>query len=67
VVAKVIDKQQPSDADMAKNLDQTRDQIRDQKQQEAFAIFANTVISEYRKSGRVRINAKQPNSPLSGE
>ncbi|HEY2467108.1 MAG TPA: peptidylprolyl isomerase [Terracidiphilus sp.] len=66
VVAKLVDKQQPSDADIAKNLDQTREQLRDQKQQEAFEIFANTIISDYRKSGRVRINAK-PQTPLSGE
>jgi peptidyl-prolyl cis-trans isomerase D len=66
VVAKLIDKQQPSDADIAKNLDQMRDQLLEQKRQESFEIFANSVISEYRKSGRVRINAKSQ-SPLSGD
>lgn len=66
VVAKVVDKQQPSDADVAKNLDQMRDQLRNQKQDEAFQIFANTVISDYRKNGRVRINAKSQ-SPIPGE
>jgi len=66
VVAKLVDKQQPSDADIAKNLDQTRDQILEQKRQEAFEIFANSIISEYKKSNRVRVNAKTP-SPLSGE
>ena len=67
VVAKLLDKQQPSDADMAKNLDQIRDQLREQKQQEAFEIFANNVISEYRKNGRVRITAKSQQSSLTGE
>jgi peptidyl-prolyl cis-trans isomerase D len=67
VVAKIVDKQQPSEAEIMKNLDQLRDQLRDQKQEEAFAIFANTVISDYRKNGRVRMNAKTPSSPLSGE
>jgi peptidyl-prolyl cis-trans isomerase D len=66
VVAKIVDKQQPSDAEIAKNLDQTRDQIRDERQQEAFEIFAGNVINDYRKKGRVRLNAKTP-SPLSGE
>ena len=66
VVAKLVDKQQPSDADVAKGLDQTRDQILEQKRQEAFEIFANTVISDYKKSGRVRMNAKSQ-SPLTGE
>ena len=66
MVVKLVDKQQPSDADIAKNLDQTRDQILDQKRQEAFEIFANNIITEYKKKNRVRINAKSQ-SPLAGE
>jgi peptidyl-prolyl cis-trans isomerase D len=66
VVAKLVDKQQPSDADIAKNLDQTRDQILEQKRQEAFEVFANNIITEYKKNNRVRINAKSQ-SPLAGE
>ena len=66
VVAKVLDKQQPSDADVAKNLDQTKDQILEQKRQEAFEVFASSIISEYKKKNRVSINAKSQ-SPLSGE
>ncbi|MGC1424180.1 MAG: peptidylprolyl isomerase [Terracidiphilus sp.] len=66
VVAKLVDKQQPSDADIAKNLDQVRDQLLEEKRQEAFGIFANNIIAEYKKNNRVRINAKSQ-SPLSGE
>jgi peptidyl-prolyl cis-trans isomerase D len=66
VVAKLVDKQQPSDADIAKNLDQVRDQILEQKRQEAFEIFANSIIADYKKNNRVRINAKSQ-SPLTGE
>lgn len=66
VVVKLVDKQQPSDADIAKNLDQMRDELLEEKRQEAFEIFASNVISDYRKKGRVRINAKSQ-SPLSGE
>lgn len=67
VVAKLEDKQQPSDADLAKNLDRTKDQLLDQKQQEAFQIFASNVISEYKKKNLVRVNAKSPQNPLTGE
>ena len=67
VVAKLVDRQQPSDADLAKNLDQTKDQILDQKRQEAFQVFASNVISEYKKKNLVRVNAKSPQSPLTGE
>jgi peptidyl-prolyl cis-trans isomerase D len=65
-VVKLLDKQQPSEADIAKNLDQTRDQILEQRRQEAFEVFASTIISEYKKNNRVRINAKTQ-APLSGE
>ena len=50
VVAKLVDKQQPSDAEIAKNLDQTRDQLLDQKRQEAFGVFANTIIANTRRT-----------------
>jgi peptidyl-prolyl cis-trans isomerase D len=66
VVAKVLFKQEPSPDEIAKNLDQTRDQLLEERRQEAFQVFANSVISEYRKKNRVRINAKAQ-SPLSGE
>jgi peptidyl-prolyl cis-trans isomerase D len=66
VVAKLVDKQQPSDEDIAKNLDQVRDQILEQKRQEAFEIFANTIITDFKKKNLVRINAKSQ-SPLTGE
>ncbi len=66
VVAKLIDKQEPSADEIAKNLDQTRDQILEQKRQQAFEVFANNVISEYKKSNRVRINAK-PQTPIPGQ
>ena len=66
VVAKLVDKQQPSDADIAKNLDQTRDQILEQKRQEAFEVFANNIINEYKKKNLVRMTAKSQ-SPLTGE
>jgi len=66
VVAKVLDKQEPSAEEIAKNLDQTREQILDQKRQEAFGVFANSILNEYKKNNRVRMNAK-PQTQLPGE
>ena len=66
VVAKLIDKQEPTPDEIAKNFDQTRDQILDQKPDEAFEVFANGIISQYKKSKRVMINAKQQ-TQLPGE
>jgi peptidyl-prolyl cis-trans isomerase D len=66
IVVKLLDKQEPSAEEIAKNLDQTKDQILEQKRQQAFDVFANNVITEYRKNKRVRINAKSP-TQLPGE
>jgi peptidyl-prolyl cis-trans isomerase D len=65
IVAKLIDKQEPSAEEIAKNLDQTREQILEQKRQQAFEVFANNVINEYKKNNRVRVNAK-PQAQLPG-
>ncbi len=65
VVAKLLDKQQPTAEETAKNLDQTREQILQQKRNEAFEVFANGIISDYKKHNRVRVNAK-PQAPIPG-
>jgi peptidyl-prolyl cis-trans isomerase D len=66
-VAKIVDKQEPSADEIAKNLDQTRDQLLDQKRGEAFQVFASNIIDDYRKHKRVLLNAKSPNPQLPGE
>ncbi len=66
VVAKLVDKQQPTDAEIQKNFDQQRDQILDQRRNEAFQLFASSVVNDYHKSNRVRINTKAQ-TPDTGE
>ena len=66
-MAKLEDKQQPNDADITKNLDQTKDQILEEKRQEAFQVFASNVISEYKKKNLVRVNSKSQQTPNTGE
>jgi peptidyl-prolyl cis-trans isomerase D len=58
VVAKLVDKQQPTDDEMKKNFDQTRDQVLDQRRGEAFEVFATNILADYRKHSRVLFNAK---------
>jgi peptidyl-prolyl cis-trans isomerase D len=65
-VAKLVDKQQPTDAEIQKNFDQQRDQILDQRRNEAFQLFASSVVNDYHKSNRVRINTKAQ-TPDTGE
>jgi peptidyl-prolyl cis-trans isomerase D len=66
-VAQITDKQQPTDADLAKNLDSTRDGLLNQRREQMFAVFASNIFSNYQKSQRILVNRKlqQPN-PLSG-
>jgi peptidyl-prolyl cis-trans isomerase D len=67
VVAKLVDKQEPTPDEIAKNFDQTRDALLDQRRNEAFEIFASNVINRYKKSGRVEFNAKAQNPQIPGE
>jgi peptidyl-prolyl cis-trans isomerase D len=63
VVVKIDDKQEPSADEIAKNLDQTRDELLDQRRNEAFSVFVSSVFNDYKKRKLVMINAK-PQGPL---
>jgi hypothetical protein len=43
---------------MAKDFDQMREQIKDQRQSEAFSVFLSGAVQDYNKHGRIRVNAK---------
>jgi peptidyl-prolyl cis-trans isomerase D len=63
VVAKIDDKQEPSAEEVAKNLDQTRDQLLEERRNEAFSVFMSGVWDYYKKHNRVSMNAKAQQSP----
>jgi peptidyl-prolyl cis-trans isomerase D len=58
VVVKIDDKQEPTPDEISKNSDQTRDQLLDQRRNEAFSIFVSGVWNDYKKRKLVVINAK---------
>jgi peptidyl-prolyl cis-trans isomerase D len=58
VVVKIDDKQEPTPDEISKNFDQTRDQLLDQRRNEAFSVFASGVWNDYKKRKLVVINAK---------
>ncbi len=66
VVAKLVDKKEPTPAEIQKNLDRTRDSIREQRQEEAFNLFATNVMNDYKKRNLIRINPKSV-TPEQGE
>ena len=58
VVAKLLDRQEPSADEINKNLDQTRDQIRSERQDDAFNLYVSSVSDRYKKAKLIAINAK---------
>ncbi|MGA2538961.1 MAG: peptidylprolyl isomerase [Terracidiphilus sp.] len=63
VVAKIVDKQEPTAADIAKNFDQTRDQMLEQRRNDAFNVFLTGIMNDYDKNKRIRMNAKAQQGP----
>jgi peptidyl-prolyl cis-trans isomerase D len=55
VVAKLVDKQEPTAAEIAQNFDQTKDQILNQRRAEAFNVFLNVIMDDYKKHKRIVI------------
>ena len=66
VVAKLLDKKEPTPDEIQKNLDRMRDSILDQRQGEAFSLFAGNVMKDYQKKNLIRLNPKAV-TPESGE
>jgi peptidyl-prolyl cis-trans isomerase D len=66
VVAKIIDKQEPTADEIAKNLDQTRDQLIEQRRGDAFNVFMSGVMADYKKHNRIRMSAKAKGPEVPG-
>jgi len=67
-VAKVLDKQSPNADDIAKNLEQTKQQMLNERREEAFSVFVSSLYDQYQKQGRIRMSkraagAMQPRLP----
>ena len=66
VVAKIVDKQQPTGEEIAKNFDQTREALLEQRREEMFSVFVSNLQQMYEKQGRIRMNRKAQQSPAGG-
>lgn len=58
IVARVVEKQEPSADEIAKNLEPTREQVLDQRREEIFAVFVSNLQAQYQKQGRILVNKK---------
>ena len=63
VVAKLVDKQEPTADEIAKNFDQYKDQILEERRQEAFSVFMSGAMDDYKKNKRIKTNAKAQQGP----
>ena len=66
IVAKIVDKQEPSAEDIQKNFDSTREQIKAERQNQAFNLFLGTLMDDYKKNKLIRLNAKNAEPGLPG-
>jgi peptidyl-prolyl cis-trans isomerase D len=60
IVLQVVDKQEPSPEDIAKNFEQTKEQMLQDKQEEVFRVYLGTLAQKYQKAGAIRMKAKAP-------
>jgi peptidyl-prolyl cis-trans isomerase D len=67
VVAKIVDKQEPTPDEIAKNFDMTRDQMLEQRRSEAFNVFLSNIMADYKNHNRIRMNAKATTPEIPGE
>jgi len=63
IIVKITDKQEPSGDEIAKNFEQTRAGLLDQRREEMFAVFVTNLQQKYEKEGRIRMNRKAAQTP----
>jgi peptidyl-prolyl cis-trans isomerase D len=65
VVLSVLDKQQPTAEDIAKNFEQTKEQLLNAQREEIFRVYIGNLTEKYEKGGAVRYAKKQaaPGAP----
>jgi peptidyl-prolyl cis-trans isomerase D len=66
IVLAVTDKQEPSPDDIAKNFNQTRNQMLNQKREEVFDIYVGTLQAKYEKAGAIRQKARPATPGIPG-
>ena len=64
VVAQLLELDQPSPDDIAKNLAETRDKLLDEQRAETFNVFAGSLMERYQNQGAILYSRKQTGLPL---
>lgn len=66
IVAKILDKQAPTEDEIKKDSDSTREQIKGERQSQAFNVFLGGLMDQYKKDKLIRMNAKNAEPALPG-
>jgi peptidyl-prolyl cis-trans isomerase D len=62
VVLSVTDKEEPTADEIAKNFDQTREQLLNTQREQIFRVFLGTISEKYQQGGGIRLT-KQAAAP----
>ena len=66
IVAKILDKQEPTAADTTKNFDATREGLLAERREQMFAVFVTNLTDKYQKQGDIRMNKKAQGGMVQG-
>jgi peptidyl-prolyl cis-trans isomerase D len=58
IVAKIVEKQEPTADETAKNFDATREQLLSDRREQMFAVFVTGLTDRYEKQGGIRMNKR---------
>jgi len=59
VVISLLERQEPTDAELTTKRDQIRDSLLQNKQQELFVLFVTNLRDQMEKSGKIKINQEE--------
>jgi peptidyl-prolyl cis-trans isomerase D len=65
-VLSVVEKQEPTTEDIAKNFQQTREQLLNEQREQIFQVYVGNVTKKYEESGAVRYSKKSTPSLPAG-
>lgn len=63
IVLTVTDKQEPTAEEIAKNFEQTREQLLNEQREQIFQVYVGNVTKKYEEAGAIRYSKKQPAAP----
>lgn len=63
IVLTVTEKQEPTAEEIAKNFEQTREQLLNEQREQIFQVYVGNVTKKYEEAGAIRYSKKQPAAP----